>query len=72
MTSAFSTSTGPRQHYMRVQLNFTPDGMTAEAFSDQNSGVLSSCINADALAVIPPHSQIVRGDRIECMWLKLS
>ena len=67
--SGVATSTGPRQHYMRVRLAFTPSGITAEAFDDQNSGVLSSCIDADALAVIPPHAQVNEGDAVTCLWL---
>ncbi|HDZ47525.1 hypothetical protein LCGC14_0058230 [marine sediment metagenome] len=67
--AGFATSTGPREHYMRVTLTFTPNGVTATAFADQNSGVLSSCINADAFAVIPPNSEIVEGDMISCLWL---
>ncbi|WFE69902.1 molybdopterin molybdotransferase MoeA [Halomonas sp. M1] len=68
-SAGFATSTGPREHYMRVTLKFTPSGVTATAFDDQNSGVLSSCINADALAVIPPNSEIAKGDKIRCLWL---
>lgn len=67
--AGFATSTGPREHYMRVTLEFTPSGVTATAFEDQNSGVLSSCINADAFAVIPANSDIAEGDAISCLWL---
>lgn len=66
----FSTRTGPRQHYMRVALDFSADGINARAFHDQNSGVLSSCIDADALAVIPGDSRIEPGDAITCLWLR--
>ncbi|SDK80415.1 molybdopterin molybdotransferase [Franzmannia pantelleriensis] len=65
----FATRTQARQHYMRVALTFTTKGITARAFRDQNSGVLSSCIQADALAVIPPHSEVRQGDEIDCLWL---
>ena len=65
----FSTSTGPRQHYMRVTLTFDAEGAHARAFDDQNSSVLSSCIQANALAVIPPHRDIAQGDSISCLWL---
>ncbi|MDR5898647.1 molybdopterin molybdotransferase MoeA [Halomonas vilamensis] len=68
--AGFSTSTGPRQHYMRVQLRFTPEGALAEAFEDQNSGVLSTCITANAFAVIPPDAQVNEGDRVTCLWLE--
>ncbi|MYL24725.1 molybdopterin molybdenumtransferase MoeA [Halomonas alkaliantarctica] len=67
--AGFVTSTGPRQHYMRVRLRFTPEGAVAKAFGDQNSGVLSSCIDADALAVIPPETQVNEGDSVKCLWL---
>ncbi|NIC03937.1 gephyrin-like molybdotransferase Glp [Billgrantia bachuensis] len=69
--AAFSTRTGPRRHYMRVQLNMEPGGITAHAFPDQGSGVLSSCVNADALAAIPADSHIKEGDSINCLWLRV-
>ncbi|MEQ6888162.1 gephyrin-like molybdotransferase Glp [Halomonas sp. CS7] len=67
----FSTSTGPRRHYMRVTLAFGEDGIVARAFRDQNSGVLSSCIGADALAEIPAETRIEPGDRLDCLWLRV-
>ena len=66
----FATQTGPRSHYMRVTLRFTPDGAVANAFADQNSGVLSSCVGADALAVIPANTHVANGDTITCLWIK--
>jgi len=66
----FATRTGPRRHYMRVTLGFGEAGMTAHAYPDQGSGVLSSCVAADALAVIPADAQIASGDMVECLWLK--
>lgn len=69
-TANFTTSTGPRQHYMRVALRFSEAGIIADAFEDQNSGVLSSCISADALAVIDPHQQVDKGTAIRCLWLQ--
>nr|WP_298415096.1 gephyrin-like molybdotransferase Glp [uncultured Halomonas sp.] len=67
--SGFSTTTQARRHYMRVMLEFSADGIVAQAFDDQNSAVLSSCIDADALAVIKANSTIKPGDMIECLWL---
>ncbi|QOR38846.1 molybdopterin molybdotransferase MoeA [Billgrantia diversa] len=67
--AAFSTRTGPRRHYMRVRLQIDRHGITAHAFPDQGSGVLSSCVNADALAAIPADSRIEEGDPIDCLWL---
>ncbi|ATJ82778.1 gephyrin-like molybdotransferase Glp [Halomonas beimenensis] len=66
----FETRTGPRQHYMRVALDFAAEGIVARAFRDQNSGVLSSCIGADGLAVIPPNTSIAPGAAVECLWLR--
>lgn len=68
-TSTFTTRTGPRRHYMRVQLQAGDDGLCAEAFASQDSGVLSSCFAADALAVIPENTSIEPGDRIVCLPL---
>lgn len=68
-TSTFSTHTGPRRHYMRVRLAPTSEGLSAEAFSNQDSGVLSSCLAANALAVIPEHTTIEPGDTLICLPL---
>jgi molybdopterin molybdotransferase len=56
---------------MRVELEFTDQGIVAHAFRDQNSSVLSSCIHADALAVIPAETRVEPGDRLDCLWLKV-
>lgn len=68
--AGFATSTGPRRHYMRVALEFGEQGIVASAFRDQNSGVLASCVGADALAVIPEQSSIAPGDVVDCLWLR--
>ncbi|ERS90000.1 molybdopterin molybdotransferase MoeA [Halomonas sp. PBN3] len=67
--AAFTTRTGPRAHYMRVTLTFEAEGPQARAFEDQNSAVLTSCIEADALAVIPAGSEVTPGDPVTCLWL---
>ncbi|WP_148253957.1 molybdopterin molybdotransferase MoeA [Aidingimonas lacisalsi] len=67
--AAFATQTQARRHYMRATLSFTEQGPIAHAAADQNSAVLSSCIQANALAVIPEHSHISEGDEVECLWL---
>lgn len=69
-TATFATSTGPRQHYMRVKLRFTAEGIKADAFDDQNSAVLSSCIGADALAVIDAYQTLEKGEAVRCLWLR--
>lgn len=65
----FETRTQARRHYMRVGLELTPEGVIAHAFADQNSAVLSSCLEADALAVIPEHTTVRAGEQVECLWL---
>ncbi|MGC3874382.1 gephyrin-like molybdotransferase Glp [Halomonas sp. GXIMD04776] len=67
--AGFATSTQARRHYMRVMLEFGATGIVAQAFEDQNSAVLSSCVEADALAIIPANSTIEQGEVIECLWL---
>ncbi|WP_106478164.1 molybdopterin molybdotransferase MoeA [Phytohalomonas tamaricis] len=65
----FSTRTAGRTHYMRVKVHFDNEGIRAEAYDDQDSSVLRSCVYADALAVIPAHTEISRGDRVRCLHL---
>ncbi|GAA3894489.1 molybdopterin molybdotransferase MoeA [Halomonas cibimaris] len=68
-TADFATRTGPRRHYMRAALAFTPQGPVATAFADQNSGVLSSCVDADVLVDVPPDATVAKGDAVTCLWL---
>lgn len=42
-----------RRHYLRVRLRETPQGWEATLTGDQGSGILSSLVQADGLAVIP-------------------
>lgn len=42
-----------RRHYLRVRLHPTADGWEASLTGDQGSGILSSMVQADGLAVIP-------------------
>jgi molybdopterin molybdotransferase len=42
-----------RRHYLRVQLRETESGYEAALTGDQGSGILSSLVQADGLAVIP-------------------
>lgn len=42
-----------RRHYLRVRLHEAPDGLEATLTGDQGSGILSSLVKADGLAVIP-------------------
>ncbi|MCG7598433.1 molybdopterin molybdotransferase MoeA [Halomonas sp. McH1-25] len=69
-SAGFKAQTQGRRHYMRVSLEFGPEKNVAHAFADQNSNVLSSCIDADALAIVPPFADIDEGDTLECLWLR--
>ena len=42
-----------RRHYLRVRLHETADGLEATLTGEQGSGILSSMVAADGLAVIP-------------------
>jgi molybdopterin molybdotransferase len=42
-----------RRHYLRVRLERGPDGLEASLTGDQGSGILSSMVQGDGLAVIP-------------------
>ncbi len=64
--AAFSTRPGKRQEYLRVRL--AANG-TVEAHPNQSSGVLSSVVWADALAIIPPGIAVNAGDSVEIILL---
>jgi molybdopterin molybdotransferase len=57
---------GLKEHFPRVRLN---QGKAAST-GNQSSGVLSSMLLADALAVIPPHTNYQKGDRLEVIVLR--
>lgn len=42
-----------RRHYLRVRLRETPNGLEAALTGDQGSGILSSLVQADGIAIIP-------------------
>lgn len=67
----FTTHTTARWHYMRVTLDHrsTDGSCRAYAYSDQDSSLLRSCVGADALAVIPPDSNVKPGDVVRCLLL---
>ncbi|UTA48920.1 molybdopterin molybdotransferase MoeA [Simiduia sp. 21SJ11W-1] len=51
-----------REEYLRVRLQ---NDNSITAYPDQNSGVLSSTSWANALARIPPHTQVNKGDTLD-------
>lgn len=65
----FETATTGRTHYMRVTLSHGEGEYRAHAFPDQDSSILRSCVGADALAVVAPHTAVAPGDRITCLRL---
>ncbi|WP_457808071.1 molybdopterin molybdotransferase MoeA [Kushneria sp. EE4] len=67
--ATFDTETAGRDHYMRVALTWDGEGYRAEAFEDQDSSILRSCVTANALAVIGAHSRVTSGDSVRCLLL---
>lgn len=60
----FEARTQIRQEYLRVQASWHEDGWQLQAFENQNSGVLTSVIWGNALAIIPPQTQVAEGDQL--------
>ncbi len=57
---------GFKETFTRVTLSYDADGRTvASSTGNQSSGVLRSLLLADALAVIPPHTNVEIGERLE-------
>ena len=61
---------GFKETFARVTLHFGADGSyVASTTGSQSSGVLRSLLAADALGVVPPHTDIRVGDRLEViLW----
>lgn len=62
--AGFSAQTKIRQEYLRVQALWQDGHWRLNAYPNQNSGVLTSAIWANALAVLPPDSNVVPGDPV--------
>jgi molybdopterin molybdotransferase len=62
---------GGRQEYLRVTLSNTDEGLLANRFSNQSSGVLSSVSHSNALAVVPVGKTVASGDLIEVLLMDL-
>ena len=65
------TRAGGRQEYLRVTLTHTHEGLLANRFANQSSGVLSSVSHSNALAVVPVGKTVAPGDLIEVLLLDL-
>ncbi len=60
-----------RRHYLRVRLEFGENGYCAHLTGAQGSGVLSSMLGADGLAIIPEDwPSAPRGARVRVMRIK--
>jgi molybdopterin molybdotransferase len=56
---------GDRQEYIRVLRRVSEQGETVLSLAgSQSSGVLSTVSHADGLAVLPPHTRLVKGDKL--------
>lgn len=61
---------GRKEAFRRATLTFDPNqGYLAHSTGNQSSGVLTSMLKADCLAVVPPHRDIAAGERLEVIPL---
>ena len=62
----FSAKTQVRQEYLRVRAESNSNGgWQLASHANQNSGVLSSVVWANALALVPPETEIQPGDEVD-------
>lgn len=60
-----------RRHYLRVRLVHTAAGLVAELTGDQGSGIVTSLVQADGLAVIPENcDHLAVGSTVEVLLLR--
>ncbi len=70
LTEAIARKDG-RRHFLRVSLTETEDGCRATLTGDQGSGILSSLVQADGLAVIPEDARhLPPGSEVEVILLE--
>lgn len=65
----FDFTAGSRREYLRVRLHPGSPLPVAEVFGNQGSGILTSVVWADALAMVEPGESIVRGDEVQLLHL---
>jgi molybdopterin molybdotransferase len=61
---------GPRWGYLRVQLAEEAGGVLARPTGEQGSGILTSMLRADGLAVMPPDTRRDPGQPVEVILLR--
>ena len=67
VAAGFSASqSGERQEYIRVNLgNSADNALCLQPYDNQSSGVGASLSVADGLAIIPPHTAVAEGDKLQ-------
>ena len=59
-----------KTRFLRVKVKKTPDGLVAESAGDQNTGIISTMIRANAIAVLPAElSELSDGEQVEVQLL---
>ena len=61
----FSAITQARQEYLRVQAVWQDQAWQLYAYANQSSGVLSSTVHTNALAIMPPQHDVSPGDQLD-------
>ncbi|WP_237748663.1 hypothetical protein [Nitrincola nitratireducens] len=64
----FSVTTQIRQEYVRVKATWQEGQWCLSAYPNQNSGVLSSAVWGNAMAIIPPATQVVEGSEVSFVF----
>ena len=62
---------GFKEAFWRCVLEFGPHGPTVRTTGNQSSGILTSMLFANALAVVPPHGEVREGAGLEVIPLSL-
>ncbi len=62
---------GFKEAFWRCVLEFGPHGPTVRTTGNQSSGILTSMLFANALAVVPPHGEVREGGGLEVIPLSL-
>jgi len=59
-----------KTRFLRVKVKETADGLVAESAGDQNTGILSTMIRANAIAVLPAEqTELLEGKQVEVQLL---
>jgi molybdopterin molybdotransferase len=61
---------GPRWGYLRVRLADEAGGLVARGTGEQGSGILTSMLRADGLAVVPPDTRLEPDQPVEVILLR--